>query len=135
MDHYSRRIIGWSLGQNRKVSLTMKALKYALKKRQGSLGIIFHIDRGIEYASRRYRQRLKQAGIIQSLNRPGKMTDNAHMEPVINSFKSEVYHAVVFKIEAGLRTMLRRYLKFYNEKRLHLGLEYVSPIQYEAMAA
>ena len=58
MDLYSRRIIGWSLGRNRKVSLTLKALNYALKNRSASPGLIFHSDRGIEYASRRYRRRL-----------------------------------------------------------------------------
>jgi putative transposase len=135
MDLYSRRIIGWSLSKHRKVGLTLKALDYAIRKRNQPAGVIFHSDRGIEYASRRYRNRLQDAGMIQSMNRPGRMTDNAFMESFFHSFKSDVYHGFEFKSEEEMRTTLRRYMKFYNHKRLHSGLGYVSPIEYEAMAA
>ncbi len=79
MDLFSRRIIGWSLGKNRKVSLTLKALEHAVRNRRPEAGLIFHSDWGVEYAARKSKKRLKELEFIQSMNRAGKMTDNAHM--------------------------------------------------------
>jgi transposase InsO family protein len=135
MDLYSRRIIGWALGMNRKVDLTLRALNYAIRNRQPESGVYFHNDRGIEYAGLRYRRRLRQLGFIQSMNRPGKMIDNAQMESFFHSFKSDVYHGLVFRTETSIREVLRRYIPFYNQTRLHSGLGYVPPALYEAMAA
>lgn len=135
MDLFSRRILGWALGKNRKVDLTLRALNYAIRNRQPEAGTYFHSDRGIEYAGLRYRRRLKQLGFIQSMNRPGKMTDNAHMESFFHSFKSDVYHGLVFTSEASMRDVLRKYMPFYNQRRLHSGLGYTPPAQYEIMAA
>ena len=135
MDQFSRRILGWALGKNRKVDLTLKALNYAVRNRQPEAGTYFHSDRGIEYAGLRYRRRLKQLRFIQSMNRPGKMIDNAHMESFFHSFKSDVYHGLVFKTEARMREVLKKYMPFYNQRRLHSGLGYMPPLQYEAMAA
>jgi transposase InsO family protein len=135
MDLYSRRIIGWSLGKNRKVSLTLAALNHAIRNRQPAEGCFFHSDRGIEYAGPNYRRRLKEAGFIQSMNRPGKMIDNAFMESFFHSFKSDVYHGLIFRDEDTLRQVVRTYMRFYNQRRLHSGLGYLPPAQYEAMAA
>ena len=135
MDLFSRRIIGWSLGRNRKVSLTLAALNHAIRNRQSADGCIFHSDRGIEYAGLNYRRRLKKVGMIQSMNRPGKMTDNAFMESFFHSFKSDVYHGLIFKTEDEMRNVVRKYMPYYNQKRLHSGLGYLPPVQYEAMAA
>lgn len=135
MDLFSRRILGWALGKNRKVDLTLRALNYAVRNRRPEASVYFHSDRGIEYAGLRYRRRLKDLGFIQSMNRPGKMTDNAQMESFFHSFKSDVYHGLVFKTEASMREVLRKYVPFYNQRRLHSGLGYMPPAQYEAMAA
>lgn len=135
MDLFSRRILGWALGRNRKVDLTLRALNYAIRNRRPEEGVYFHSDRGIEYAGLRYRRRLKQLGFIQSMNRPGKMTDNASMESFFHSFKSDVYHGLVFDTEGEMREVLRKYMPFYNQRRLHSGLGYMPPTQYEAMAA
>lgn len=135
IDLYSRRVIGWSLDKRRKVGLTLNALNYAVKNRNYPQGVIFHSDRGIEYASRTYRNRLKQLKIIQSMNRAGRMTDNVYMESFFHSFKSDVYHGCVFSTEHEMRTTLKRYMKFYNHKRLHSGIGYASPVEYEEMAA
>jgi transposase InsO family protein len=135
IDLYSRRVIGWSFDKHRKVSLTLRALNYAVKNRDYPQGVIFHSDKGIEYASRTYRSRLKQLNITQSMNRAGRMTDNVYMESFFHSFKSDVYHGCVFSTEQEARTMLKRYMKFYNHKRLHSGIGYTSPVEYEAMAA
>jgi len=135
MDLFSRRIIGWSLGKNRKVSLTLKALAYAVRNRRPEAGLIFHSDRGVEYAAKKFKKRLKELGFIQSMNRAGKMTDNAHMESFFHSFKSDVYHGFHFHSDEMLRKMIRGYLPFYNQKRLHSGLNYLSPVEYEKRVA
>lgn len=135
MDLFSRRIIGWSLGKNRKVTLTLNALNHAVRNRCPEAGLLFHSDRGVEYAAKGFKKRLRELDFIQSMNRPGKMTDNAHMESFFHSFKSDVYHGLRFKTERTLRKMLRSYLPFYNQKRLHSGLNYVSPVEYEKRAA
>ena len=68
------------------------------------------------------------------MNRPGKLTDNAHMESFFHSMKSDVVHGVVFEQEKELQKMMRSYIPFYNQKRLHSSLGYLSPVQYETIA-
>jgi len=80
MDLYSRKIIGWKLENYRRHHLTTSALKQALQNRVPQSDMIFHSDRGSEYATQGYRNLLKQHGIAPSMNRPGHCTDNAHME-------------------------------------------------------
>ena len=80
MDKYSRRILGWAYGKRKDVALTLKALNRAVRSRKPQRGLIFHIDRGIEYAAGAFKERLAQLGITQSMNRPGKVTDNAYIE-------------------------------------------------------
>ena len=108
MDLFSRRIPGWPPGRNRKVDLTLRALNYAIRNRGPEEGMYFHSDRGIKYAGLRYRGRLNQLGFIQSMNRPGKMTDNASMESFFHSFKSNVYHGLVFETKGDMREVLRK---------------------------
>lgn len=133
MDRYTRRIVGWALGANKDVKLTLRALKNAVSKRGKSS--IFHTDRGIEYAAYEFRTRLAALGIAQSMNRPGRPTDNAHMESFFHSMKSDVIHAVSFDSEQQLRRVVRDYINFYNGRRLHSALGYRPPIDYERHAA
>ena len=87
MDKYSRRIIGWSLSKNKDANLTLAALNRAVFNRRPGPGVIFHSDRGIEFAAFAFRERLKELHFVQSMNRPGTMTDNAHMESFYHSMK------------------------------------------------
>src|SRR5438093_6918520 len=80
MDKCSRRIVGWSLGRNKDVQLTLRALNRAVYNRRPRAGLIFHTDRGIEYAAGAFTLRLAHLGFTQSMNRPGKVTDNAFVE-------------------------------------------------------
>jgi transposase InsO family protein len=135
MDRYSRRIVGWCLGLHKDARLTVCALNRALLRRHPAEGLIFHSDRGIEYAAFEFRTRLAAVGIVQSMNRPGKPTDNAHMESFFHSLKSDVIHGQKFYSEVQLRQTLRRYIVYYNRIRTHSALEYRSPIDFERMRA
>jgi transposase InsO family protein len=131
MDRYSRRIIGWSLGPTRDVRLTLAALNRAVFNRRPQPGVIFHTDRGIEYAAYAFRDRLAALGFVQSMNRPGEITDNAHMESFFHSMKSDVVHGVTLTRDADLARLLRSYIPYYNGVRLHSGIGYASPVDYE----
>ena len=135
MDRYSRRIVGWCLGLHKDARLTVCALNRAMLRRQPPDGLIFHSDRGIEYAAFEFRTRLAAVGVVQSMNRPGKPTDNAHMESFFHSLKSDVIHGRRFHSEAKLRATIQRYIVYYNRIRVHSALHYRSPIDFERMRA
>ena len=136
MDLYSRRIISWSLDKNRTMDVTKRTLLNAVKKRKPREHLMLHTDRGVEYRGQVYQKALKRNGIIHSLSRAGKCTDNAHMESFFHSMKTEVIRGNVFKSDAQLRATLGGYInKYYNAKRMHSGIDYCSPIEYEAIAA
>ena len=132
MDQYSRRILGWSLSSTRNTELTGNALMYALKKRKYPKDIIFHTDRGIEYIGLDFQAMLKKYKLKHSVNRPGCCTDNAFMESFFHSLKVELIRGNVYKCASKLRQSLCEYINnFYNSVRLHSGLDYMSPIEYE----
>jgi len=135
MDKCSRRIVGWSLGRNRYANLTLHALARAVANRRPGPGLIFHSDRGIEYAAHAFRNRLADLGFVQSMNRPQRMNDNAHMESFFHSFKSETIHGRTFADDRQVLAAVRSYLPFYNLNRLHSSLDYVSPATYEQRLA
>ena len=131
MDRWSRRIVGWSLGSEKSTSLTFRALENAVRKRKPQPGIVFHSDRGSEYLSKFFQAKAKELGFVTSSNRPKKMTDNAHIESFFHSLKSDEYHGRRFTTVDELRRMVESYIPFYNQKRIHSGLGYRSPVQFE----
>jgi putative transposase len=136
MDIYTRRVLGWSLDRTRTTTLTLTALKYALRDRTPKPGLIFHTDRGIEYTGFRFRDALLAQGMRPSLNRPGCCTDNGHMESFFHSLKAELIRGRQFNSEHELRYALASYInQFYNHKRLHSGIDYHPPAVYENMVA
>ena len=136
MDLYSRRIVGWSLGRHKTAELTRKALRAAIKHRDVKPGLIFHTDRGSEYGAYIIQNQLRAYGMLPSMNRPCSVTDNAHMESFFQSFKTETIHGTEFKTEHDLRMTIGYYInRYYNRERLHSSIGYVSPVNYEAMAA
>ncbi len=135
MDKCSRKIIGWAFGENRDATLTLKALNYALRERSPTAGLIFHSDRGIEYRAFAYSKRLTQRGITQSMNRPRKMNDNAHMESFFHNFKAERYHGRTFTCEEKLKGVIVKYIGFYNNRRLHSSIGYLTPNEFECKMA
>ena len=132
MDKYSRRVLGWSLSRHRTSALTRRALANALRGRKPPAGVIFHSDRGIEYAAHDFGRALTANGFLQSMNRPHHMNDNAHMESFFHSLKSERLYGLTFTTDAELRRELSRYISFYNRVRLHSSLDHRSPMTFEA---
>ena len=135
MDKYSRRVLGWAYGKRKDVALTLKALDRAVRYRKAPRGLIFHTDRGIEYAAGAFKARLAELGIVQSMNRPGKLNDNAYIESFFHSMKSEIVHGRRFTEDHAIESAVRAYVLFYNRTRLHSSLNYVSPATYERLAS
>ncbi len=132
LDLFSRKVIGWSLDEKRPHELPGRALQYALSKRRPKPGLVFHSDGGIEYRSFAYQEQLADCGIISSMNRPGKCTDNAIVESFFHTFKAEFYRGRAFSTTEDLRRGIFGYINhFYNRKRMHSGIGYLSPEQYE----
>ncbi len=133
MDVFSRRIVGWALDRRRTAALTCAALQRAINVRQPTAGLLFHSDRGIEYAAFEYQRLLDRHGIRASMNRPGQCTDNAHMESFFHSLKSEWIHGHPFEGTHDLKKALHQYIdRFYNPVRLHSGIGYLPPVAMEA---
>ena len=134
MDKYSRRVVGWAYGSHKDVRLTTRALSRAVHSRRPGRGIIFHTDRGVEYAAGAFKQRALELGVVQSMNRPGKITDNAFIESFFHSMKADVFHGKRFEDDDSVRAVLKEYLPFYNSARLHSSLNYVPPATFEQQA-
>ena len=126
MDKYSRRIVGSAFGAERVAKLTLRALDRAVCNRRPPLGLIFHSDRAMEYTCWAYRERLAELGMVQSVNRPGKMNDNVHIESFFHSMKSDIVHGNRFDEDRAITAALRVYMPFYNNTRLHSSLGYVA---------
>jgi len=136
MDLYSRRLVSWSLDISRTAEVTRRTLQSAIRQRQPETGLMIHTDRGVEYRGKVYQLELKRHGMIHSLNRAGQCTDNAHMESFFHSMKAELIRGRVFKDAMELRYAVGSYInQYYNLKRLHSGIDYCSPVEYEALAA
>jgi transposase InsO family protein len=134
MDQFTRRVLGWSLRRERGAQLTRAAFDQAYQRRRPRQ-LIFHSDRGIEYAAPAFRDRLMALGVRQSMTRGGTPGDNAHAESFFHSLKADVVHGVVFDSDESLRTCVRRYVRYYNYQRLHSSLAYLSPVEYERQIA
>jgi len=133
MDKFSRKIVGWSLSAKRNVDLTLTAFKRATHNRLLQAKLYFHSDRGAEYVAGKYQAWLKKNGVIQSMNRKGVMNDNAEMESFFHQFKAERIHKNDYTTEKELRSVIIEYVGFYNQKRIHSSLGYLTPNDFEVI--
>jgi putative transposase len=130
MDLYSRRIVGWELDEHMAEALVLAALREAIAARQPAPGLIHHTDRGGQYAGGEYRGVLGRARMRQSMSRADNVYDNAFMESCFGTIKTELEMEVYANLSAAYEE-IRDYLGYYDTKRRHSSLGYLTPRDFE----
>jgi putative transposase len=134
LDLFSRRIISWRSDESLNAALAKGALREAFAARRPEAGLLFHTDRGTEYRAQKTQAFLNQNSVRHSMNRPGQCTDNAEVESFFKTLKGELLHATSFVTMRQLRKHIKDYIEgFYNSHRLHSGLGYRTPIEFEGI--
>ncbi|NOQ32401.1 MAG: IS3 family transposase [Helicobacteraceae bacterium] len=132
IDLYSRKIVGWSMADTMKVSLVNDALTMAIKHRNPPIGLIWHTDRGSQYASYSHKDLLQQHGITQSMSRKGNCWDNAVAESFFKTLKSDLVYKTYFYTKRQAKREIFEYIEFYyNRTRSHSYLGNLSPTRFE----
>jgi len=134
VDLCSRRVVGWAMSDRMTSDLTIDALKMALQRREVGADLVHHSDQGSQYTDGKYQQSLKDWGIAASMNGVGTWYDNAPMESFFGMLKSEwVYHHTYATREEACVDLFYYIEAFYNRRRLHSALGYLSPESYEQL--
>lgn len=132
LDLFSRRVVGWATSENNDRALALKALERATMLRAPAKGWVHHSDRGSVYASTDYGDALEDLGAIKSMSRKGDCWDNAVAESFFATIKGEMIDHVLYETRASATAAIADYIDaFYNPRRRHSVLDYVSPIEYE----
>jgi transposase InsO family protein len=135
LDLYSRSVVGWSMSDRLTTDLALKALGHALLRRRPAAGLLFHSDRGSQYASEEFRRMLRRHGIVQSMSRAGDCYDNAVAESFFHTLKTEHVYFERYQTRSEARQSIFDYIEvFYNRQRRHSALGSVSPVAFEAAA-
>ena len=136
LDLYSRRIVGLAMSERMTADLVAIALEQALTRRKPSIGLIHHSDKGCQYTSHQFQALLKEKDIIVSMSGTGNCYDNAAMESFFHTLKTEHVHFEQFKTRHQAQTSIFEYIEvFYNRKRRHSTLGYLSPLAFESRGA
>ena len=131
LDLFNREVIGWSLKPRMTTDIVTDALMMAWFRRRPEPGVMHHSDRGSQYASHAFQNKLKELGMICSMSRKGNCWDNAPSESWFNSFKNERYHGIHYETHDEMKAASFEYIEvFYNRTRQHSTLGYQSPSQY-----
>jgi transposase InsO family protein len=134
LDLFSRKIVGHASASNPRQELALQALDQALIMRRPQPGLIHHSDRGGQYLSAEYQDRLDRFGIVCSMSRPGRCEDNAAAESFFHTLKTEwLYHFDFFTREEARLAIFDYVEAFYNRNRIHSSLDYHSPEEYETL--
>ena len=132
LDAFSRRVIGWALGQTLKAQLAVRALEQAIDSRRPPSGVVHHSDQGVQYASKEYMQTLWKHGMLPSMSRPANPYDNATCESFLKTLKREEIYATTYRDFEDLQKRLEEFIeRYYNQSRLHSALGYCSPAKFE----
>ena len=132
LDLFSRRVVGWAMGNKRSQDLSLNALQMALDLRQPDAGFIHHSDRGSAYIGADYQAKLLQIGAEISMSGKGNCYDNAVVESFFGNLKNELIHHHRFATREEARAHIFDYIEaFYNRKRAHATLRFLSPVEFE----
>lgn len=132
MDRFSRRIVGWAMGEHPDAALTARALQLAYLRRRPPAGLVHHSDRGSHYTAAPYRRLLQTYQFQSSMSGAGHCLDNAHKESFFATLKSELVHRYSFPTRALAGRLIFNYIEtFYNTHRRHSALGYLSPSDFE----
>jgi transposase InsO family protein len=134
IDLYSRRVIGWALADHLRADLVCDALTMAVATRGGRVdGVTFHSDRGCQYTSRQFRRLCARHGVTQSMGATGVCWDNSPSEAFFATLKRELVHRYTWATRRAVRLSVVRWIEgWYNARRLHSSIHYLSPIEKEA---
>jgi len=134
LDAFSRRVLGYAISARLDASLATEALSMAIARRQPNPGVIHHSDQGVQYASSEYTEELKRYGFVVSMSRRGNPYDNARMESFFKTLKQEEVYLFEYQTIGDVMDRLPFFLEeVYNHKRLHSGLGYIPPDEFEAL--
>jgi transposase InsO family protein len=132
LDAWSRRVIGWELGEDLRAELALKALDRALADRAVAPGIVHHSDRGVQYCSDAYVEQLQSYQFAISMSRSGNPYDNARAESFMKTLKCEEVYLRQYRDREDAQTSIGQFLEeVYNRKRLHSALGYLTPEEFE----
>jgi putative transposase len=132
LDAYSRRLVGWAMADHLRSELVIDALNMALWRRNPAPGLIHHSDRGSQYTSISFAQRLEEAGILPSMGSVADPYDNALAESFVATLKRELLDRRPWPTREEVRTAIFEFVEvFYNRQRIHSALGYRSPVDYE----
>lgn len=132
LDVFSRQIVGWAMGDRIDTALVLRAFNQAVMRRRPAPGLIFHSDRGSQYASAEFRKALKSCGAVQSMSNKGDCYDNAVTETFFHTLKTELVYFERYKTRAEAKRGIFEYIEaFYNRLRRHSALGYRSPLAFE----
>lgn len=133
LDVYSRRVVGWRVDRSLQSGLAIDALEMALIQRRPGPGLVHHSDRGVQYASNEYVQRLEERDITISMSRAGNPYDNAWAESFIKTLKAEEVNAARYRDLEEATVSIGAFIEeVYNQRRMHSALGYMSPAEFES---
>ena len=136
IDLFSRKVVGWEMSSRIGAALATDALKMAITNRKPAGGLIFHSDRGVQYASHCFRGVVEKHNLVQSMSRCGDCWDNAPTESFFATLKKELIRDRLYSTREEAMSDIFRYIEgYYNNFRLHSFLNYATPVEFEREAA